>query len=285
MTAQTPDGRDATRARDADRNLAIELIDAAYSDGQLSTSEREERCDRVMTAETLGELRVLTRDLQAPVVAAAPRHSRRRLVPIVVAAVVAVGVVVGGGVVMGNGDDPESPKQQEAQSAGPPNPEPEQTREADPPEEKARSLKYSFTVRGVENLVTLYRKEFGTTKGVAFGFDRKDVIITRRANDGRFERWGYVDRHFVLDGYYPDGQFEPGSIDIANLNVKAMFRNLERVKDRVGLERFPHLGVTVVVASGQKGTWLVAGDDANCQADWMTLDGNVEQTGTACPLG
>lgn len=284
MTASTPDASDATRARDADRNLAIDLIDAAYSDGQLTSTEREERCDRVLATETLGDLRTLTRDLQTPVVAPGVLRRRRRLVPIAVTSVVAAGIVVG--VIIANGGDEDSPAQQKVQSAVP-SVEPEQTKAPDPAKKKPKPLHYTLTPQGVENFVTAYRKEFGRTKAVAFGFDRDSVNVIRRGRGGEVAFWRYVDDGFV-DAGYSGREFEPGNVDIADFNVKAAFRNLERIKDRLGLKRFPRLGMSVLVASGQKGVWLVAGKESTnlseCQADWMTLDGTVEQTGTACPL-
>ncbi|UYM04853.1 DUF1707 SHOCT-like domain-containing protein [Solicola gregarius] len=280
MSAQSSDGSDGTRARDADRNLAIELIDAAYSDGQLTTTEREDRCARVLAAETLGQLRALTGDLQLPLVAA-PRRRRRRLVPIVMAGVVAVGIV--GAVVIGTGDDPATPPQ-EVPSAAPQRSEPEPRQEPDPPKEKPKVLHYTLTPRGIENFVTAYRKQFGTTKALAFGFDRDSVNVVRKGRKPAL--WRYVDDRF-LDSGYSTRQFEPGQIDITDLNVKAAFRNLERIQDRLGFEKFPQLGISVVIASGQKGAWLVAGKESTnlseCQGDWMTLDGEVRERRTACP--
>ena len=56
--------RNRTRARDADRTAACELIEAAYADGQLSLEEHDARITRALEARTIGELRGLTDDLQ-----------------------------------------------------------------------------------------------------------------------------------------------------------------------------------------------------------------------------
>lgn len=59
------------RAKDADRERYVEVIETAYVDGQLGEQDRELRISRALTAETLDELDGLTRDLQnqpAPVV-------------------------------------------------------------------------------------------------------------------------------------------------------------------------------------------------------------------------
>ena len=60
------------RASDADRERYVDVIETAYVDGQLGDQDRELRVSRALTAETLDELDLLTRDLQnqpAPVVA------------------------------------------------------------------------------------------------------------------------------------------------------------------------------------------------------------------------
>ena len=54
------------RARDADRDRFVELIEAAYVDGQIGAADRELRVGRALSAETLDELETLTRDLQLP---------------------------------------------------------------------------------------------------------------------------------------------------------------------------------------------------------------------------
>ena len=51
------------RAKDADRDRCVELIEAAYVDGQINDADRELRVGRALSAETLDELATLTRDL------------------------------------------------------------------------------------------------------------------------------------------------------------------------------------------------------------------------------
>lgn len=54
------------RARDADRDLAVEFIEAAWIDGQLSHEEYDERVDRVLRSRTVAEVEQEVRDLQGP---------------------------------------------------------------------------------------------------------------------------------------------------------------------------------------------------------------------------
>lgn len=52
------------RAKDADRDRYVDIIESAYVDGQLGEQDRELRVGRALTAATLDELDALTRDLQ-----------------------------------------------------------------------------------------------------------------------------------------------------------------------------------------------------------------------------
>lgn len=52
------------RARDDDRDAAIDVVEAAWSDGQLTRDEYEQRVDRLLRAPTLRDLEVEIADLQ-----------------------------------------------------------------------------------------------------------------------------------------------------------------------------------------------------------------------------
>jgi hypothetical protein len=54
------------RARDADREEAVDFIEAAYSDGQLTREEYDVRTGKALRAQKLTELDRLVRDLQRP---------------------------------------------------------------------------------------------------------------------------------------------------------------------------------------------------------------------------
>lgn len=53
------------RARDVDRALTVEVLEAAYVDGQVDSEEREARVAAAMDARTLGDLDRLVADLQS----------------------------------------------------------------------------------------------------------------------------------------------------------------------------------------------------------------------------
>ncbi len=52
------------KARDADRDAAIEVVEAAYADGQITQADSELRVGRLLQARTIGDVEVLVRDLQ-----------------------------------------------------------------------------------------------------------------------------------------------------------------------------------------------------------------------------
>lgn len=59
-------GSSDRRARDTDRDLAVDFVAAAWADGQLAREEYEVRVDRLLRATTLAELEEEVRDLQGP---------------------------------------------------------------------------------------------------------------------------------------------------------------------------------------------------------------------------
>lgn len=83
-----------TRARAVDRDEAVEVIEAAYVDGQLTREEYDVRSQRALEALTLGDVRASTKDLQRPLeqasattAAANPTDGRRLSGMLVLAAI------------------------------------------------------------------------------------------------------------------------------------------------------------------------------------------------------
>ncbi|WP_067437405.1 DUF1707 SHOCT-like domain-containing protein [Nocardioides jensenii] len=277
------------RAKDSDRTAMVELIDTAYADGQLSPTEREHRTHRALTATTLGELQALTTDLQevaAPVAAVV----RRRRSALVAALVLLLGI---GAYAIFGGDDekPEPPRQDRAAPAVEQDPVEEPVEVADPPVVEKAPLEYSFTRRGVRNFVKIYRKQFGTTEAVAFGFKAGQVNVARRSPDGP-QHWQFVDGHFVDAGSYSDGaadgvidrEFPPGSVDLADLDIDAMFDNLAAVERATWRTTFPTRGTSVILIGGRPGVAVAAGDKftTSCLIWWTTMSGKVLQDNLPC---
>lgn len=58
----TPD----KRARDKDRDAAIEVVEAAWADGQIVGADRDRRVEELLRAQTLAEIEMFVHDLQPP---------------------------------------------------------------------------------------------------------------------------------------------------------------------------------------------------------------------------
>lgn len=71
MTQPPDEHHLAMRASDLDRTRVAELLDEAYADGRLDREEHDERAASAITARTLGDLSVLTRDLDPTALAPA----------------------------------------------------------------------------------------------------------------------------------------------------------------------------------------------------------------------
>lgn len=61
-----PEGHEAVRAGDRDRDHVVESLHLAYRQGRLSTDEYDDRVERTWAARTYGELELLTADLPQP---------------------------------------------------------------------------------------------------------------------------------------------------------------------------------------------------------------------------
>ena len=92
------------RARDRDRDDAIDLVEAAWAEGQIVDVDRDKRVEQLLEAQTLGEIDLLVRDLQGrrlpppQTPSTQPRRSgslRWFLVPVVVGLVTLGSVVAG----------------------------------------------------------------------------------------------------------------------------------------------------------------------------------------------
>lgn len=54
------------RARDKDRDAAIEVVEAAWADGQIVEADRDRRVQELLSAQTIAEIEMLIHDLQLP---------------------------------------------------------------------------------------------------------------------------------------------------------------------------------------------------------------------------
>lgn len=228
------------RAKDADRDRFVELIEAAYVDGQLGAEDRELRVSRALSAETLDELESLTRDLQHPpgyVPPPVPTRSPsrpRRATGVLVGLIVFV-VLVGAGVTgvvalaMFAASGPEAVTSQGTEVA--PVPIEEAT-------EATQDASFRMTAPQVRRFLRSYEKQFGTLDAFEVGFypNRVGVQVPVRGSRPRFERWSY-------DGTWRQdteasavhGLYE--IVDVGSVDVRRLFANIATAKDTLRVQR------------------------------------------------
>ncbi len=236
------------RAKDADRDRFVELIEAAYVDGQLGSADRDFRVGRALSAETLDELETLTRDLQLPpgyvppaAPASAPSRSfaalssgSRRAGGVVVGLVVFIALVVAGvtGIVAlfffaSSGGEVTTTTGVPPASAAP-----------EVPVEEAEAPSFTMTPGGVRGFVAAYEEQFGTAEAYEVTFFPERVLaeVPVRGSRPRMERWTWTGEWrqdstaAAVTG--PDQRVDTGAID-----VRRMFANIDVAKRTLNVER------------------------------------------------
>ena len=251
------------RARDADRDRYVDIIESAYVDGQLGDEDRELRVSRALTAETLDELDALTRDLQnrpPPVVVAPPRpvpapapapasaparttpwpvppkdRTPARVIGFVVAAIFAFAVF-------------------SMASADPP---PEELDYATVPSDwggSASVSSYRLTAAGVRTFLRRYEAKFDTMDAyeVRFFPDRVVAHVPVSGSSPRFQQWAW-------DGIWRrDGQAQPvgastGPVDLRALDAGALLDSIDVATSGLGVSDAEVQRVVVREASDGQG--------------------------------
>ncbi len=232
------------RAKDADRDRFVELIEAAYVDGQLGDADRDLRVSRALSAGTLDELETLTRDLQLPAGYVPPPPPERRtfrpqrLVGALAALVVVV-AVLGVGVASlvlfaSTGDDAGSPTGVEViseQASPAPEPGAGETEEPAVPS-------FSMTPGEVRTFIRAYEREFATLDVYEAGFypTRVGVQVPVRGSRPRFERWAWT------GAWQQDTEASavigPGVIiDLGAVDVRRLFANIALARKTLDVQR------------------------------------------------
>ena len=220
------------RAKDADRDRYVEVIEAAYVDGQLGDADRELRVSRALSAETLDELESLTRDLQVPAgfVPAADRPAPPHrggpgpVVPLLVAAFAMFIVLsaVGALVLFGASDGSDT-----ATSEG--------VAVAPIPDESGRATvvpaSFGMTAPQVRAFLTAYEKKFDTLDAWEVGFypDRVGVQVPVSTTRKRFERWSW-DGTWRQDTEASAVLGPQKFVSLGALDVGRMFENIALAK-------------------------------------------------------
>lgn len=202
------------RARMADRDRAVEVINAAYAEGQLTVDEREDRVHRALLATHLGDLDQVMSDLQkAPpqmpgTDAAEPtswwgRTSRRTKLGIAGALL----VVVGGGVAIAQmGED-------DSTSVG----QPEQ-------------YFVPATAEAVEDLIADQEAEFGTTRSYGVNLQAQLSTVDVPTDDGRarYQQWMPLGDGTFRENGEITAAGDQIEFDLADVDLEALDRQIER---------------------------------------------------------
>lgn len=227
------------RVKDADRDRFVELIEAAYVDGQLGAADRELRVGRALSAETLDELESLTRDLQLPqgyVPPSAPTRAPsrapsrpRRATGVLVGLGVFVALVVAGvtGVValamFAVSGEPDTVTSRGIEVT------------PTPIEEVTEDASFRMTAPQVRRFLTAYEKKFGTLDAyeVTFFPDRVQAQVPVRGDRPRMERWTWAGEWrqdtTAAAVIGPKQRVDAGAIDVRRLfaNVGVATRGLD----------------------------------------------------------
>ena len=230
------------RAKDADRERYVDIIEAAYVDGQLGEQDRELRVSRALTAQTLDELDALTRDLQdrpVPVAArvdtpsaAAPRAAKLVVggaFAVITVAVLLIFGAVGLALFSVTGESDESPAVVISGEAVP------VPAEVDVVEEQPS---FAMTAPEVRRFVRAYEREFGTLDAYDVGFypTRVGVKVPVRGSRPRFERWTW-DGEWTQDTEAAGVTGPSELVDLGALDVRRLFANIATARKTLRVER------------------------------------------------
>ena len=236
---------DGMRARDADRDRFVDLIEAAYADGQLGAQDRELRVSRALTAETLDELRSLTRDLQAPpgavvphVAAAAPARLTVQLVAFIALVVLLLGAGVSGLIAFAGGGGSDSATSSgvavEVESA------PAQPQVVEP---------FSLDRRGLARFVRAYGSTFGRSdvRQAVIRPDRVEVEVPVGSR-GRIERWVWDGEWRQVSGSSSSTASSLG-VDLRAVDIGRLVANVATAERTVGIDHAAFAFMTVTSES------------------------------------
>ena len=229
---------DGIRARDADRDRFVELIEAAYVDGQLGAQDRELRVSRALSAETLDELKALTRDLQVPAGAVAPdvvstTPARSRVTGQLLAFLALVVVLLAVGAVSllmyaGGGESDSATSSGTAVEV--------ESAPAEPQVAAARPFR--MEPAQVRAFLRSYEAQFDTLDAYEAGFypARVGVQVPVRGTRPRFERWSY-DGGWRQDTEAAAVRPPRPVVDLGELDVRRMFANIASARRTLGVQR------------------------------------------------
>ncbi len=227
------------KARTADRDRTVEIINSAYADGQIDNAAREGRVTKALKASTLHQLDQLVIDLQhpGPSAGATPPESeppgfreqlrrnnaaqRRewRNVPRwqkVLIGVLTVVCIGGVGVATVLDDQPDDTDTSITAGAGTP----------------------ALTAKGLAAFITTYEKEFDTARVVSATFSADEVVLRVPTDDGkaRHVEWRYRDGTFRQFADARRNSDDQAPIDLTEIDLSALEANITQAKRTLRVE-------------------------------------------------
>ncbi len=211
------------RARTADREAAVELINTAFVDGQLSAVERDDKVSSALVARTMGHLERATAGLQRPGPATPPAvaptggvrgwwSGRSRAARIGIAAVLAVALCAGAVAMFDQPDDQPRVRQTERRPV-------------------------SVSAETVGELLTDYASKFETTQsyGVIAMRDWTRVWVPTEDGRARYQEWT-----LIAEGAFEQtdtrGADDLQRFDLVDVDLDALAVTIEEARSELGVE-------------------------------------------------
>lgn len=256
---------DPHRKPDArDRDAVVARIRRAADDGRISTADRDIRIANVASAQSTAELDLIARDLDqleatisaAPEAPASPAPSPNPVLPVaeeladhtvqaakatvrsigvVTALILALVVGIGGAVVFFT----SSSSSDSGSELFEPEPVPGDGEPVgDPSTSAGPATRYALNAAGVRSLVDGYRATFSTTLVVSLTmYDDYAVVQVPQAGTRRHASFVFRNRDGWSDAGGVSTNF-PGTrpVDVADLDVAALMRNIRRARATLNVE-------------------------------------------------
>jgi hypothetical protein len=237
-------------ARSSHRKQAIALIEAAHRNGWVTGPDRDLRVGQAGTAQTIGELQALTRDIEwhgyaetsagpepqappttwedtDPGVPGVPGVPGSSGIPPITWILVAAGAVV---LVLLGTLLPILRGPTTLEAVGP---SADVSGEAPHPQQPHRRAPYSLSARGVHRFVVDYRTKFGRTTVDHVVFSARNVVVdVPRRGSGRSREWTYERGRFAPLGTYQRSR-GAGTVDLLEIDLDAFAVNLSGAPKRL----------------------------------------------------
>ncbi|ALR13713.1 hypothetical protein MYCSP_22420 [Mycobacteroides saopaulense] len=252
----------ATRAKDSDRDVTCQALDAAFGEGQISSEEHRQRIAVATRAQTLGELNGVVSDLQiAPLTAEIPTpQPRRRLWPVILVTAVVAGIAGAGAGIY-------------ATRSAPPDP----GAAADGVAPVVIAPTKLFSLPGLSGLLDQMRTKFGDTVGIE---------LTVRANNASLVRIEPSDPNLPItypyQGGFRDGGAMPGTWrnvhigDLSRFDPAKIVGVLRGAPETLNVPTAGDAGTVMVIKPSDQGVDITITVSEKDRTGRMVVAGNGE---------